>query len=384
MNFRHLKYFLTVAEELNITRAAERLYISQQSLSNHIGNMERELGVKLFTRSPKLSLTYAGELLVGTATQILELQSQYMSKVGDINRQYMGVLRVGVSHTCGLALLPDLLPKFHKEFPLVEFSLYEGNSTQLEDALAHGRTDLIICFQPITIKDVVTVPLTEQRLVLVVPKNFTDRRFGDSAPDIRERFSRKADISAFQGEPFVLIKRGNRTRSIVDQYFSRYYFKPNLILETENTVTTLAMAQAGVGATICPELFLRALPAPTPGAPGWTCSPSPTRPPSAPWWPAIGRAASCPTSASGSFSWPRRPCPSPTPCRSWSRESPYARPARRSIRRAGLSLFLCFFSFSGSQPRRRTWPPCPPPPGRRRRWPGCTPSPWARCPRAGQ
>lgn len=60
MNFLHLKYFLLVAEELNITRAAERLYISQQSLSNHISNMEKELDVKLFTRSPKLSLTYAG------------------------------------------------------------------------------------------------------------------------------------------------------------------------------------------------------------------------------------------------------------------------------------------------------------------------------------
>ena len=66
MNFLHLKYFLMVAEELNITRAAERLYISQQSLSNHISNMERELDVKLFTRSPKLSLTYAGGLLVET------------------------------------------------------------------------------------------------------------------------------------------------------------------------------------------------------------------------------------------------------------------------------------------------------------------------------
>ena len=70
MNFLHLKYFLLVAEELNITRAAERLYISQQSLSNHISNMEKELDVKLFTRSPKLSLTYAGDLLVETATQI--------------------------------------------------------------------------------------------------------------------------------------------------------------------------------------------------------------------------------------------------------------------------------------------------------------------------
>lgn len=268
MNFQHLKYFLTVAEELNITKAAERLYISQQSLSNHIGNLERELGVKLFTRSPKLSLTYAGDLLVDTATQILDLHSQYLSKVGDINRQYMGVLRVGISHTCGLALLPDILPKFHSEFPLVEFSLFEGNSIQLEDELSHGRTDLIICFQPIIMDGVNTVPLTEQKLVMVIPKTFTDRIFADQAERIRAQFAQGADLSLFRDAPFVLIKRGNRTRNIVDQYFSRYYFKPNLILETENTVTTLAMAEAGIGITICPELFLRALPVPTPGSAG--------------------------------------------------------------------------------------------------------------------
>ena len=144
MNFLHLKYFLLVAEELNITRAAERLYISQQSLSNHISNLERELDVKLFTRSPKLSLTYAGDMLVDTATQILDLHSQFLTKVGDINRHYMGMLRLGISHTCGLALLPDVLPRFREEFPLVEFSLFEGNSSQLEEELCHGRVDLIV------------------------------------------------------------------------------------------------------------------------------------------------------------------------------------------------------------------------------------------------
>ncbi len=268
MNFQHLKYFLTVAEELNITRAAERLYISQQSLSNHIANLERELDVKLFTRSPKLSLTYAGGLLVDTATEILDLHRQYLSKVGDINKQYVGALRVGISHTCGLALLPDVLPKFRLEFPQVEFSLSEGNSTQLEDELAHGRTDLIICFQPIIMEGVTTVPLTEQRLMMVAPRTFTDHLFGEQAEEVRKQFAQGADIRAFEAMPFVLIKRGNRTRSIVDQYFRRYYFKPQLILETENTVTTLAMAQAGVGVTICPELFLRALPAPTAGSAG--------------------------------------------------------------------------------------------------------------------
>lgn len=263
VNFLHLKYFLMVAEELNITRAAERLYISQQSLSNHIGNLERELDVKLFTRSPKLSLTYAGDQLVQTATQILDLHSQFLTKVGDINRHYLGTLRVGISHTCGLALLPEVLPRFREEFPMVEFSLFEGNSARLEDELSHGRVDLIICFQPILLEGVRTTPLTEQRLVLVAPRSFTDQLFGARAEEVRAQFSQGADIGAFQSMPFVLLKRGNRTRSIVDQYFSRYYFKPNLILETENTVTTLAMAQSGVGITICPELFLRALPAPS-------------------------------------------------------------------------------------------------------------------------
>ena len=183
VNFLHLKYFLMVAEELNITRAAERLYISQQSLSNHISNMERELNVKLFTRSPKLALTYAGDLLVDTATQILDLHSQYLNKVGDINRHYMGVLRVGISYTCGLAVLPEILPQFRREFPMVEFSMFEGNSSELEDELAHGRVDLVIAFHPIMLEGVETVPLTEDRLIMVVPKVFTDQVFGPRAEE---------------------------------------------------------------------------------------------------------------------------------------------------------------------------------------------------------
>ena len=196
MNFLHLKYFLMVAEELNITRAAERLYISQQSLSNHISNMERELNVKLFTRSPKLSLTYAGNQLVATATQILDLNSQFLTKVGDINHHYLGALRVGISHTCGRALLPEILPAFREEFPLVEFSLFEGNSNQLETELSHGRVDLIICFHPIIMEGVKTVPLTEQKLMMEVPKAFMDQIFGPDAEQVRRRFQKGADISA--------------------------------------------------------------------------------------------------------------------------------------------------------------------------------------------
>ena len=263
MNFLHLKYFLMVAEELNITRAAERLYISQQSLSNHISNLERELDTKLFTRSPKLSLTYAGEQLVDTATQILDLQNQFLAKVGDINHHYIGTLRVGISYTCGLALLPDLLPRFYQEFPQVEFTLFEGNSAQLEDELAHGRVDLIICFQPIMMDTVEVVHLVDDRLILAVPKTFTDQLFGAQAGEMRQRFAQGADIAAFRTLPFILLKRGNRVRGIADHYFSRCSFKPRILLEMENTITTLAVAQKGLGMVICPELFLRTIHSPT-------------------------------------------------------------------------------------------------------------------------
>lgn len=142
---------------------------------------------------------------------------------------------------------------------MVEFSLYEGNSTHLEDELAHGRVDLIICFQPIMMEDVEVIPLRDEELILAVPKQFTNELFGERADEMRVQFSKGADIAVFQTMPFVLIKRGNRTRSIIDQYFSRYFFKPKLLLETENTITTLAMAEAGIGITICPELFLKTI-----------------------------------------------------------------------------------------------------------------------------
>ena len=251
MNFLHLKYFLLVAEELNITRAAERLFISQQSLSNHISNMEKELDVKLFTRSPKLSLTYAGDLLVETATQILDLHSQYLSKVGDINRHYLGVLRVGISHTCGLALLPEILPQFQAEFPMVEFSLFEGNSTHLEDELAHGRVDLIVCFQPIMMEGVEVVPLTEENLILVIPRSFTNQIFGDRAEEVRRQFREITEYLAdflreiFHSDGYVLHggtpvkKRGE----IVDAFQSEAYV-PFIVLSVKAGGTGLNLTKA--------------------------------------------------------------------------------------------------------------------------------------------
>ena len=84
MNFLNLEYFLVATEELNFTKAAKRLYISQQSLSNHISNMEKEFGIILFNRTSPLTLTYAGQVLKERAREMLDLRDETYREIRDI------------------------------------------------------------------------------------------------------------------------------------------------------------------------------------------------------------------------------------------------------------------------------------------------------------
>ena len=148
MNFTNLNYFLVAAEEMNITKAAHRLHISQQALSNHITKLEDEIGTQLFERSPGLSLTYAGARLVETSGQILDIHSQFLSEIKDLEGESKGELTIGITYTRGQALLPLLLPKYKESHPNVNIRIEEANAVNLEDMLQHGTVDLILGFSP--------------------------------------------------------------------------------------------------------------------------------------------------------------------------------------------------------------------------------------------
>ena len=113
MNFQNLQYFLIVTEEMNVTRAAKRLHISEQALSRQIGKLEKELGAKLFERYPRFTLSPAGKRLKAAAEQIGTIERQLHLELDDLNHNNTGELRIGVSYTRGQALLPRLLPPFH-------------------------------------------------------------------------------------------------------------------------------------------------------------------------------------------------------------------------------------------------------------------------------
>lgn len=259
MNFRNLQYFLAAAEEKNITHAARKLYISQQSLSGHIAKLEEELGVALFERGPELKLTYAGERLALLARQICSLEREIQREAGEISDRRRGRLRLGVSYTCGRALLPVLLPAFCQAHPLVEISLMEGNYRQLNEWLRRGEIDVLIGYMPIDVPGAQVSVMLRERLFLACPRRFSEQVFGGDEDALRRALEEGADLRLFAGQPFILLKSGNRIRAMLDAYAGTLGFLPQVLLETENIETALALAQRGMGVTVYPELFLRAL-----------------------------------------------------------------------------------------------------------------------------
>ena len=260
MNLNTINYYIATVEEMNITHAAQRLYISQQALSNHIARLEEELGVKLFNRSPVLSLTYAGKRFYEYAQQMATIERQIHQMVDDVKGSEAGELRVGISHTCGRAILPSILPKFKDEYPLVDVQLVEENSAEMENALRRGSMDLMIDFLPLSIEGATYTELTKERLFLVVPKKILEEHYASSLEKTVSKCKESLDMKLFKELPFILLKKGNRVRAMLDEYMERTGFEPNIILETENTETAFALASKGMGITVYPELFMWAIP----------------------------------------------------------------------------------------------------------------------------
>lgn len=259
MNFLNLEYFLVVAEEQNITRAAQRLYISQQSLSNHIRRLEKDFDTKLFERTPVMSLTYSGKKLARAAEQILAIKRQVTVEIDDINHHRRGNIRVGISHTRGRVLLPDILPGFKKAYPYVELSVVEGNTVELSDRISHGEIDLMIDFAPIMVSDIITVPIMTERLFICIPKWIIKEHFPGLSSDMIAAKMAAAAVDDFISYPFLMMTPGNQVRIMLDKLFVKEGLTPRIALETENIETLLALCIKGMGITFYPELFVRNL-----------------------------------------------------------------------------------------------------------------------------
>lgn len=255
MNFLNLQYFLAAAEELNFTQAANRLYISQQSLSNHISKLEKELGLPLFDRQPPMTLTPAGLILLKNARNMLSLKQKTENEIKDLNDFYNSEITIGISRERGAVMLPVLLTKFHKAFPHVRLHLVEGTSQVIEEALYKGKVDFTISF---TLNDPVNISsevLRKERTMIIVPNCIMKEYFPDTEKILCSE-NGYYSLALFRDCPFITVSTSTWLGAIFDNCCKELGLTPHIILETDMVRTMISLCIEGMGVIICPDFFV--------------------------------------------------------------------------------------------------------------------------------
>ena len=168
-DFRALRYFVAVAQELHFTRAAERLYIAQPALSEQIRRLEGELGVELFRRTTrKVELTPAGQEFLSRARRILAEADQALADASRAARGESGSIRVGTSATAGVELVPRVLRAFREERPRVHLDLRQIDWEDYSGGLRDGSTDAAFVWLAFQLGDLSVAPLHEEPRVVAL------------------------------------------------------------------------------------------------------------------------------------------------------------------------------------------------------------------------
>lgn len=242
MELRHIRYFTALAEELNFSRAAERLHIAQPPLSRQIKELEEELGAKLFYRSKRqVQLTDAGKAFLRKAYQILDQveQASISARLASTGRE--GELRIGFSGS-----VQDLIPtlrQYRELYPQVGIVLYQMNSTLQIEALNESRIDLAVLSVPAHHPKIETFPLRKVQFMAVLPENHHL---------VTKRSLRLEDLKE---ETFIITLKssGMLFHEAFMSIFQSASYTPNVTFQASDLQTVLALVASGMGVTLTPS-----------------------------------------------------------------------------------------------------------------------------------
>lgn len=248
MELRHLRYFISVADELSFSRAAEKLNISQPPLSQQIKKLELELGLQLFRRVARgVELTQEGVVLSLYARRLMHDAEQLRSLAERLRGGEEGTLRLGVVGTSLLGELPALMRTIRAHMPLVTFQLEEIESGDQVKALLEHRIDVGVLRPPVEADSLELFPLSEEALVAAIPSDH---------PLAQRPLIRVADL---KDEPFILFPRplGEGLYDAVVSACASAGYSPRIIHETDRMQTVVGLVATGAGVSIVPECVMR-------------------------------------------------------------------------------------------------------------------------------
>ncbi len=245
MYVKNPEYFLTIVKERSISKAAERLYLSQPYLSQYLAKLESTVGAVLLDRShTPLTLTPAGEVFCAYLERQSYLDRQLVSDLRDLQDKKRPMLRIGVSPWRGSTLLPDVLPAFTRQYPDVQVVLHEAPVPELEQLAADSVTDFCVMQIPNNMTDLSYELAMQEHVFLVGHRDHPLLRGRNSTPDCPEPFG---SLRPLERERLIMLPPDWRLTKLLQNTFSVHNVEPQNILITTNNTTAINLVAENMG-----------------------------------------------------------------------------------------------------------------------------------------
>lgn len=239
MDLRQLKYFLVVAEEGQITKAAKRLFITQPPLSQQLIALEKELGIQLFERTGReMRLTDAGRTLKEQAERIFELVDRTIVQLQETSGGISGHLSIGTITTSGNSHLSARLQKFHRAYPKISFYIRQAETDKILEMLDSGLIDVGIVRFPVNCDRYDFISFPEESMALAMMAAGVGRDLG------------AAEAKRLLAKPLLV---HHRHQSMVVEYCHRLGLEPDFLCISDDIIPLLLLANSGIGVAVLPE-----------------------------------------------------------------------------------------------------------------------------------
>lgn len=255
MDLRQIENMIAIEREQSISKAAEKLFMTQSALNQQLLKLEKELGVTLFERRNRQMLpTFAGRVYLSTAHQLISLKNEAYKIIHDIAEEHVGEISLAYTPEQGSLMFSNIYPEFHKQYPGITFRIHEARVKKMEQLLLQHETTLACIAYSAENKNsnFEYHDFGTEYLLLAVPPEHPLAAYAGNGS-----WTKLPSISPemLRNEAFVLPTHHSLSREMTDRTFLYHNIVPKILFEAESTQTLINMVRNRQSLTFLPQSY---------------------------------------------------------------------------------------------------------------------------------
>ena len=264
--FKNKEYILAIVREGGFSKAAEKLYISQPSLSATVKRIEEKIALPIFDRTTTpITLTEAGNRYVAHALEMERMEHDFERYINDCVNLSVGEVKIGGSSLFSSFMLPSIISEFNKQYPRVSVKIFENNTKNLMHELMSGSLDIVIDNAIIKNDNISSTLYTSETILISVPENFKVnadlKRFALTGNDVKAgkhlSVGCAVNLKEFIEFPFILLNTENDTGKRASLLFKKHSLSPNVLFRLDQQMTAYNISCSGLGIAFISDTLIK-------------------------------------------------------------------------------------------------------------------------------